>query len=91
MQKLIQSIEDFKPSCEQEEKDKEQLLEFINSFDDVLTRKNIIGHLCASAWVMNKEKTKILLVYHNIFGGYIFPGGHLDGETDSLAVAQREI
>lgn len=84
-------LENFNPSCEQEEKDKEYFLKFIDSFDDVLTRENIFGHLCSSAWVLNKERTKVLLVYHNIFGGYIFPGGHLDGETDCLSVALREV
>ena len=91
MKKLKQQIENFKPTCEQEEKDKEYFLKFIENFDDVLTRENIFGHFSASAWVLNKEKTKVLLVYHNIMGGYIFPGGHVDGETDCLAVALREV
>ena len=59
MGKLKQQIEKFNPTCEQEERDKEYFLKFINSFDDVLTRENIFGHLCASAWVLNKETTKI--------------------------------
>ncbi len=91
MKDIIEKIEKFQPSCEQEERDKEYFLRFINTFDDVLTRENIFGHLCASAWVLNKDRNKILLVYHNIMGGYIFPGGHLDGETDCLSVALREV
>lgn len=91
MEKLKQQIESFNPTNEQEERDKEYFLKFIDTFDDVLTRKNIFGHFSASAWVLNKEKTKVLLVYHNIMGGYIFPGGHVDGETDCLAVALREV
>ena len=91
MKEIINKIEHFVPSCEQEEKDKEYFLRFINTFDDVLTRDNIFGHLCSSGWVLNKDRTKILLVYHNILGGYIFPGGHLDGETDCLSVALREV
>ncbi len=91
MKDIIEKIERFRPFCEQEERDKEYFLKFIDSFNDVLTRENIFGHLCASAWVLNKDRNKILLVYHNIMGGYIFPGGHLDGETDCLAVAMREV
>lgn len=91
MEKLKQQIKNFIPTCDQEEKDKEFFLKFINTFDDVLTRENVFGHLSSSAWVVNKDRTKVLLVYHNIFGGYIFPGGHLDGETDCLAVAIREV
>ena len=91
MEKLKQQIQNFQPSCEQEKSDKEYFLKFINKFDDVLTRENIFGHLCASAWVLNKERTKVLLVYHNIMDGYIFPGGHVDGEKDLLSVALREV
>ena len=84
-------IKNYVPFNEQEERDKEYMLKFINSFDDALTRNNIFGQFTASGFVVNKEKTKLLLVYHNIYGGYIFPGGHMDGETDFLSVATREI
>lgn len=91
METLKRQIINFKPTCEQEEKDKEYFLKFINSFDDVITRENVFGYFSSSAWVLNKEKTKILLVYHNIMCGYIFPGGHVDGETNLLSVALREV
>ena len=84
-------IKNYIPFNEQEERDKEYMLKFIDSFDDVLTRNNIFGQFTASGFVVNKERTKLLLVYHNIYGGYIFPGGHMDGETDFLSVATREI
>lgn len=88
---LRKEIEEFKPFNEQEGADKEYFLKFIDSFEDVLTRENVFGHFSASAWVVNKERTKILLVYHNIYNGYIFPGGHADGEEDLLSVTIREV
>lgn len=91
MNKIKQQIENFNPTSEQEEKDKEYFLKFIDTFDDVLTRENIFGHFSSSAFVVNKERTKILLVYHIINGGYNFPGGHVDGEKDFLSVAVREV
>lgn len=66
-------------------------LKFINLFDDVLTRKNEFGHFTASAWVLNKDKTKMIVVRHNIYKAYIYPGGHADGESDLLSVAIREV
>ena len=63
----------------------------MNTFEDVLTRKNIFGHLTASAFVVNEDLSKTLLVNHNIFGGFIYPGGHADGETDLFRVAKREV
>ena len=91
MEKLKNLIQSFEPSCEQEEKDKDYFLSFLSSFNNVLTRENIFGHLSSSAFVLNEDKTKILLVYHNIYNGYIFPGGHLDGDADALAVALKEV
>lgn len=88
---LREQIESYTPFDEQEEKDKEQILEFINSFDDVLTRKNIFGHFSSSAFIVNKERTKMLVVYHIINDGWIHPGGHADGENDLLSVAVREV
>lgn len=88
---LKEQIEKYKPYNEQEELDKKQMLDFIEKFDDVLTRKNIFGHFSGSAFVVNKERTKMIVVYHNILGGWIIPGGHADGEENLLAVAVREV
>lgn len=83
-------IENYIPQDEQEARDKEQMLYFIDHFDDVLTRNNTIGHFCAAAFVVNKEKNKMAAVYHIITDGWTYPGGHADGEEDLLQVALRE-
>ena len=88
---LKEQIQNFIPFNEQEEKDKESYLKFIDTFEDVLTRENIFGHFSASALVLNKDKTKMLVVYHIINDGWIYPGGHADGEQDLLSVAVREV
>ena len=86
-----EQIEKYVPFDEQEEKDKEQMLEFINNYDDVLTRNNVMGHFSSAAFVVNKERTKMVVVYHNIYDAWIYPGGHADGEEDLLSVAVREV
>lgn len=88
---LRESIENYIPFNEQEEKDKEQFLRFIDSFDDVLSRNNIFGHFSASAFIVNKERNKMVVVYHLINDGWICPGGHADGNDDLLSVAVREV
>lgn len=87
---LKEQIENYIPFDEQEQKDKEQFLEFINTFDDVLTRNNIFGHFTASAFVVNKDRTKMAVIYHIINDGWSYPGGHADGCEDLLSVAFRE-
>lgn len=88
---LKEQIENYIPFNEQEENDKNQMLEFMNKFDDVLTRNNLFGHFSASAFVVNKDRTKMVVVYHNIYDGWIYPGGHADGEENLLSVAVREV
>lgn len=88
---LKEEIENYKPYNEQEEKDKEVMLKYINTFDDVLTRNNEFGHFTASAWAVNKEKTKVLMIYHNIYKSWAWTGGHADGESDLLGTAIREL
>ena len=88
---LKQQIENYKPYNEQEEKDKELMLKYIKTFDDVLTRNNEFGHFTASSWAVNKQKTKVLMIYHNIYKSWAWTGGHADGETDLLNTAIREL
>lgn len=89
--KLRDEINSFVPFNSEEEKIKEYHLKWINTFNDVLTRENEFGHFAASAFVVNKERTKMLVVYHNIYDAWIFPGGHADGEENLLSVAIREV
>lgn len=88
---LKEQIENYKPYNEQEEKDKQTMLQYINTFDDVLTRNNEFGHFTASSWVVNKERTKVLMIYHNIYQSWAWTGGHADGESNLLNVAIREL
>lgn len=88
---LKEEITNFIPFDSDEAKIKEYHLKWINTFNDVLTRENEFGHFTASAFVVNKERTKMLVVYHNIYDAWIFPGGHADGEENLLSVAIREV
>ena len=90
MEKLRQQVESFVPCNEQEERDRENLLRWIDSGADILTRKNEVAHLTASAWVMSPDRTKVLMAYHNLYDSWAWLGGHADGESDLLAVALRE-
>lgn len=90
-EELRNQIEAYRPYNEQEENDRKAMLKYIDSFDDVLTRKNVFGHFTASAWVVNKERTKVLMIYHKIYQSWAWTGGHSDGESDLLNVAIREV
>lgn len=83
-------IELYKPYNEQEENDKEMMLKYIETFNDVLTRENKMCHFTASNWIINKDRTKILMAYHNIYKSWAWTGGHCDGDCDFANVAIKE-
>lgn len=90
IQELKENIEKFTPYNEQEEVEKRIMLKCINDFDDVLTRQNEYGHFTSSAIILNKERTKMLMIYHKIYNSWAWVGGHSDGDSDLLHVAMKE-
>ncbi len=90
-QKLINQIKEYKPYNEQEESDKILILDWIRNNENAFSRENTVAHMTASAWVVNRERTRVLMVYHNIYNSWSWLGGHADGETDLLSVAIREV
>ena len=87
---LKEQIEKYIPYNEQEVRDKELMLKYINTFNDVLTRENKMCHFTASNWIINKDRTKVLMIYHNIYKSWAWTGGHADGDSDLLHVALKE-
>lgn len=86
----INQIKRYKPCNEQEEKDKELILSFIETHPDVLTRENKIAHLTSSGFIVNKNRDKVLMIHHNIYNSWGWTGGHADGEENLLEVALKE-
>ena len=87
---LKDNLEKFSPYNEQEEVERKIMLNYIDDFEDTLTRQNQYGHFTSSAFILNKERTKILMIYHNIYKSWAWVGGHSDGDSDLLYVAMKE-
>lgn len=83
-------IENYRPFNEQERQDKIRILDFLEKNEDAYERSNTTAHMTASAWVVNADATKVLMVYHKIYDSWSWTGGHCDGERDLLALAIRE-
>ena len=90
MRKLEEQIQSFAPFNEQEEKDRDYILSCLKHMNHVFTRENPIAHMTASGWVVNKDRTKVLMAYHKIYDSWAWLGGHADGEEDLLYVAMKE-
>jgi 8-oxo-dGTP pyrophosphatase MutT (NUDIX family) len=89
--KLINDIQAYIPFNEQEELDKKVILKHLEESNNIFLRDNQTVHMTASAWVVNPERTKVLMVHHNIYNSWSWLGGHADGDTDLFHVAIKEV
>lgn len=88
--KLLEEIKNYIPFNQQEAADKEIILFFLNNFDDIFYRENLIAHMTASCWLTNKSRDKVFMAYHNIYDSWSWLGGHADGNENLLGVALKE-
>ena len=89
--KIYNDLLKYKPYDEQEADEKETMLRFVENNEDVLTRDNKVAHFTTSGWVFNKDKTKVLMIHHNIYNSWAWIGGHSDGDEDLRHVVIKEI
>ncbi|OOM74351.1 NUDIX domain protein [Clostridium puniceum] len=86
----VDSIKNYIPCNNQEKNDKKIILNSIDTFNDILTRHNEVIHITSSAFIVNKNRNKTLMIHHNIYNSWCWTGGHADGEIDLLLVALNE-
>ena len=91
MEHLIAQIESYVPFNEQEGRDKAQILAFLRSGAELVTRENQVAHLTASAWVVSPDRKQVVMVFHNLYKSWSWMGGHADGDWDLLRVAKKEV
>ena len=90
MSKTTEMLKSYVPYNKQERSDLEQIFKAEEVFGDILSRENKFCHMTAGAFIVNKEHTKVLCVFHNIFKTWACVGGHADGDDDMLYVAKKE-
>ena len=90
MKDLRRAIELYAPCNDQEARDRELMLLALDRLDSPLTRENPFAHFTASSWIVNPDRTRVLMAWHNIYRSWAWTGGHADGESDLMAVALRE-
>ena len=90
-QDLINQLQAYHSFNGQEEADRQVMIGLLQTSEDIFYRTNLLAHFTASAWVLNKAHTHVLMAFHNIYKTYAWLGGHADGEEDLLSVALREV
>ena len=66
------------------------LLQFIDKTPDCFNSKLDTGHITGSAWILDYKKNSVLLTHHKKLNKWLQLGGHADGDSDILSVAERE-
>ena len=89
--KLMDDLKAYEPFNEQEAVDKELILKKLQEEPDIFSRWNLAAHMPASGWVVNPQRTKVLMAYHNLYHSWSWLGGHADGQEELLAVALKEV
>jgi 8-oxo-dGTP pyrophosphatase MutT (NUDIX family) len=87
---LIGLLENYFPISQEEREYKVRMLEFIRSNEACFERWLESGHITASSWLLNRPGSHALLMHHVKLGLWVQPGGHCDGNSDSLSVALKE-
>lgn len=91
---LLQLIDEYELQFPQESSTASEFSDFVNRNleTSVYNRNNFDGHFTASAFLLNKTRTKLLFLKHKKLNRWLQPGGHID-ETDGmiLIAALREM
>ena len=89
-QPLLQLLEAHQPWDSTETEMLRRTHIFVASNPRCFERSLLEGHVTGSAWVLNQDKTQVLLLHHAKLQRWLQPGGHCDGDDNVLRVALRE-
>lgn len=91
LQNCLKTISSHIPFDSAEAESITATLAFLGEHDRCWQRDNYVGHLTASAWVINAAKSHVLLTHHRKFDCWLQLGGHVDeGDSSLLGAALRE-
>ncbi|MDX2152260.1 MAG: NUDIX hydrolase [Bryobacteraceae bacterium] len=87
---LLAKLRAHVPATDEEAEMTARLAAFVEAHEDCFERSLLVGHITGSAWVLDHDRTHVLLTHHGKLDKWLQLGGHADGEADTLAVALRE-
>ena len=88
--KVTHMFNNYTPYNEQETNDLKLIQETYLKMDNIYTRDNQTAHFTSSSWIINKEKTKVLMIYHTIYDSWAWTGGRADCDTALPPGANKE-
>jgi 8-oxo-dGTP pyrophosphatase MutT (NUDIX family) len=83
-QPILDLLENHQTSFVEEIEFQKQMIDFLEQNDDFALRSNLIGQITGSAWVVNKEHTKALLIHHKKLNKWLQIGGHIEATDQTI-------
>lgn len=87
---LLDLLAQYQSTDHEEQRFKIAMISFIKQHPNCFERSLEIGHITASAWLLNRDNSQALLMHHTKLDRWFQLGGHCDGDPDVLGVAVRE-
>jgi 8-oxo-dGTP pyrophosphatase MutT (NUDIX family) len=87
---LLDELRAYAPADERETAMRARLVAFVAAYPDAFERALAVGHVTASAWIVDPSRTRALLAHHRKLGKWLQLGGHADGDPDVRGTALRE-
>ena len=67
-----------------------RFVDLLDDPEDPFLRERLAGHFTASAWLVDRAGTRVLLTHHRKLDRWLQLGGHADGVRDFAKVALTE-
>ena len=67
-----------------------RFVDLLDDPEDPFLRERLAGHFTASAWLVDRSGTRVLLTHHRKLDRWLQLGGHADGVRDFTQVALTE-
>ena len=87
---ILRMLDAHQPADDKEASDIELIKRLIAEHPDILSRSCEVGHITASALIVDRASGRTLLHFHKRLGRWLQVGGHVEFETDIASVALRE-
>lgn len=87
---FLSKLNKYQPFDAHEHSMRQRIIEFVKENPNCFDRTLLIGHITASALIINKQRTHTLMTHHHKLEKWLQLGGHSDGNPDPLNVALRE-
>jgi ADP-ribose pyrophosphatase YjhB (NUDIX family) len=83
-------LADYRRRWPEEAETVDLFLVLLADAENPFRRERLAGHFTASAWLVDRDGSRVLLTHHRKLGLWLQLGGHADGEPDFATVALAE-